>query len=563
MPNACSCQSRCSSQAKLEATEQAAAHLWRGLCLGRTDSFSCIALNTVKRYLPSCSSGLHEVHARAQQTSFGSSLLLQCNQSYFSLSTDNHSAFTSQSLRSKEHSYITRALFKLLQASTDRDTAEARWMTLNKKSTGPAMVDQVSVLPLELWARVFKELEPTPGTPEWDWCPVMLKAQTSFWQLPLVCKGFCSVFRTHLELGHHILLNKKKLRSGNQRVAASLVPWLEARAAVVKTFHANHWSKDVVKYLTALKHQSSAMADIVLKPKHMTEVSCLASFTALTSCCLQSVYGKHCGTVDLTPLQGLQVLTKLALNRGWYCSLSAVSHLTDLDLNTAHISDSDYCDFASNLVHLKMQTSNLTMLHARGLMACVALQSLEISEHCTIGAVRGVDCLDTFKSVSGDIRISADFSPLACLTDLQLSLRNHGQPSQLFGLGTLPHLHSLHLIVPGPAHIGAAFEKLNKLTNLYVGTAKGNSFTSKDCISFSLDWQALHDLRQLEIRCLFSAGKSFMDIAKLLCLRCLKLEDAEPATRESAWYLGGLSRKVTSDHPKVLFECPRMFRSAC
>ena len=426
---------------------------------------------------------------------------------------------------------------------------------------GLAMTDQVSVLPLELWARVFKELEPTPGTPEWDWNPVMLKAQTSFWQLPLVCKGFCNVFRTHLELGHHILLDKGKLKSRSQQVAASLVPWLEARAAFVKTFHANDWSMDVVKYLRALQHQSSGLTVIELTPRHMRDVICLASFTALTSCCLHSSCHNYRDTVDLTPLQGLQMLTKLALNRGCYCSLSAVSHLTDLDLNTAHVSDSDYCNFASNLIHLRMQTSDLDMLHARGLMACVALQSLEISVHCNIGAVHGVDCLDTFMSASGDIRISADFSPLACLTDLQLNLQYHSRPSQLFGLGTLPHLQSLHLIVPGPAHIGPAFERLNKLTNLYVGTENGTSFDFRACVS--LNWQALHELRQLEIRCLFSAGKSIMDIAKLLYLRCLKLEDAEPANGESAWYLGGLSRKMMSDHPKVLFECPKMFKSAC
>ncbi len=353
------------------------------------------------------------------------------------------------------------------------------------------MTDQVSVLPLELWARVFKELEPTPGAPEWDWCPVMLKAQTSFWQLPLVCKGFCNVFRTHLELGHHILLDKGKLKSRSQQVAASLVPWLEARAAFVKTFHANDWSMDVVKYLRALQHQSSGLTVIELRPRHMREVICLASFTALTSCCLHSSCHNYHDTVDLTPLQGLQMLTKLALNMGHYSSLSSMSHLTDLDLNRAHVSDSGYSTFASNLIHLRMQKSDLDMLHARGLMACIALQSLEISEDCTMSAVHRVDCLDTSVSASGDIRVSADFSPLACLTDLRLSLRNHSQPSHLCGLGTLPYLQSLHLVVAGPVDIGPAFERLNILTDLYVGTVERIGFFYKECVSFSLDWQAL------------------------------------------------------------------------
>ncbi len=424
------------------------------------------------------------------------------------------------------------------------------------------MTDQISILPLELWARVFKELEPTPGTPECDWCPVMLKAQTSFWQLPLVCKGFCNVFRTHLELKHHILLDKGKFKSRSEQVATSLVPWLEATAAVVKTFHATDWSIDVVKYLRALQHQSSGLTVIELRTIHKHEVICLSSFTALTSCCLHS--SLHHDAVDLRPLQGLRMLTRLALNRGHYSSLSSLSHLTDLDLNRAHVSDSGYSTFASNLIHLRMQSSDLGMLHARGLMACIALQSFQISEDCTISAVHGADCLDTSMSASGDIRVSADFSPLACLTDLRLSLQSHGQvTSHLCGIGTLPCLRSLHLVVAGPVYVGPAFERLNKLTNLYVGTVKRISFPYKEPVSFSLDWQALLELHQLEIRGLFSVGSSFMNLAKLSCLRCLKLEEADPANGETSWYLRILCSKVMSDHPAVLCRCPRWFQTAC
>ncbi|DBB08183.1 TPA: hypothetical protein ACH3X3_008366 [Trebouxia sp. C0006] len=423
------------------------------------------------------------------------------------------------------------------------------------------MTDQISVLPLELWAREFKELEPTPGTPELDWCPVMLKAQTSFWQLPSVCKGFCNVFRAHPELGHHILLDTGKLKSRSPQVAASLVPWLEARAAFVKTFHANDWSMDVVKYLRTLQHQSSGLTVIELKTIHNHEVICLSSFTALTSCCLHP--SLHHDTLDLRPLQGLQMLTKLALNRGGYSNLSSMSHLTDLDLNRAHIYDSGYSTFASNLIHLKMQKSDLDGLHAWGLMACIALQSFEISEDCTIGAKHWVDCLDTSVSPSGFVRNSADLSPradfssLACLTALRLSLRSHGHP--LCGLSTLPCLQSLHLVVAGPVDIGPAFERLNKLTNLYVGTVERISFLYKEFVSFLLDWQALLELHQLEIRGLFSAGSSFMNLAKLSCLRCLELEEADPANGETSWYLKSLCSKMMSDHPAVLCRCPRWF----
>ncbi len=428
------------------------------------------------------------------------------------------------------------------------------------------MTDQISVLPMELWARVFKELEPIPGTPEWDWHPVMLKAQTSFWQLPLVCKGFRNVFRTHLELGHHILLDKGKLLSHSRQAVASLVPWLKARAAVVKTFHANGWSMDFVKYLRALQHQSSGLTIIELTPRHKREVTCLASFTALKSCCSHSSCHIYQDTVDLTPLRGLQMLTKLSLNMEHYSGLSSLSHLTDLDLNTAQVYDSGYSTFASNLIHLKMQKGNLDMLHARGLMACVALQSFEISEDCTIIAEHWVDCLDTVVSTSGDISVSADLSSLTCLTDLRLTFQSQGYgqvASDLCGLGTLPCLQSLHLVVPGHVNIGPAFERLNKLTSLYVGCVKRSDHFYKEPVSFSLDWQALLELRQLEIRGLFRAGSSFTNLAKLSCLRCLKLEEADPANGETSWYLRILCSRMMSDHPAVLCRCHRWFQTGC
>ena len=143
--------------------------------------------------------------------------------------------------------------------------------------------------------------------------------------------------------------------------------------------------------------------------------------------------------------------------------------------NTAQVYDSGYSTFASNLIHLKMQKGNLDMLHARGLMACVALQSFEISEDCTIIAEHWVDCLDTVVSTSGDISVSADLSSLACLTDLRSTFQSQGYgqvASDLCGLGTLPCLQSLHLVVPGHVNIGPAFERLNKLISLYVGCVK-------------------------------------------------------------------------------------------
>lgn len=204
-----------------------------------------------------------------------------------------------------------------------------------------------------------------------------------------------------------------KLLSHSQQAVASLVPWLEARAAVVKTFHANGWSMDVVKYLRALQHQSSGLTVVELRPRHMSEVTCLASFTALTSCGLHSSRHNYHDTVDLTTLQGLQMLTKLALNRGHYSSLSSMSHLTDLDLNMAHVSDLGYSTAASKLIHLRMQNSDLDNLRARGLMACIALQSLQISEGCTMSAVRRVDCLDT--SASARVIMATCTAQISCM----------------------------------------------------------------------------------------------------------------------------------------------------
>lgn len=164
---------------------------------------------------------------------------------------------------------------------------------------------------------------------------------------------------------------------------------------------------------------------------------------------------------------------------------------------------------------------------------------------------------------SADFSSCADFSSLACLTALHSSLRSHAHP--LSGLGTLPCLQSLHLVVAGPVDIGPAFERLNKLTSLYVGTVKRTDNFYKEPVSFLLDWQALLELRQLEIRGLSSAGSSFMNLAKpvLSCLRCVKLEEAVPANGETSWYLLILCSKMMSAHPAVLCRCHRWFQTGC
>lgn len=305
------------------------------------------------------------------------------------------------------------------------------------------MADPTVTLPVEVWARVFSHLEPTPGDPQYDLYTTAVKAQASLWQLPLVCTTFRTVFKTHPKLGHKVFLPKgEKQKYPSSTLTASLVGWLKAWAEVIQSFELHCWSVDLHQYLRALSHPSTTMTHIVVKPRGSAEACLLSSFTALTSCCLRSAYKGKYGSLDLTPLQGLCSLTKLTLQNGRFSNLSAASHLTELDLGYATVTSASSCALVSCLVKIRTHGSSVDKLHEKGLLACTALQSFRILDTCEFLAAEVADCF-TICSSFPDAFVPANFSSLVCLTELSLSAQFSEWAVDLRSIGTIPNLEIL------------------------------------------------------------------------------------------------------------------------
>jgi len=407
----------------------------------------------------------------------------------------------------------------------------------------------VSSLPLEVWFKVFQHLEPRVDPKTGYWVPAV-EAQEYFWQLPRVCKAFHRVLKAHPQLGCQVTLEKAPLKSPNKNLAASLVPWLQARATVVQRLGVQSWTPDVIKFLRALEHPGSTLSAIHLKTRYKAEICTLVSFTSLTSCSLKASNKTCYETPDLEPLQGLPHLTHVCLEDRYFSTLSAASHLTRLELKFARVINAAYCNFASSLVDLYMEYGDLGGLHARGLLACTALQRLEVRDCCSIAAA---DQADSFQCCGGTTDIEDDHWPddmsfLGCLTDLCVNLQERSNGVDLTGVATLTNLQ---IVVNGPTIVGPMMENLHKLVCLELSSCYNPDLHFELCC----DWRGYRVLQKLHISGLFQADSKLLGLVELPHLRNVDMSCATPADHASAFFLGSLSKHMALKRRRVNFQC--------
>ncbi|DBB08477.1 TPA: hypothetical protein ACH3X3_008627 [Trebouxia sp. C0006] len=413
----------------------------------------------------------------------------------------------------------------------------------------------VGSLPIELWCNVFQHLEPRIDPKTGHWLP-SLEAQAYFWQLPRVCKAFQRVFKALPRLGCQAVLKRAALKSPNKALATSLVPWLQARAAVLQRLCVECWAPDVVKFLRALKHPDSTLSALHFEARYQAEICTLASFTSLTSCSLKSTYAGS-DMPDLQPLQGLPHLTHVSLENGEFTTFSAASHLTRLELRFTQVTNAVYCNFASSLVDLYISDGDLVGLHARGLLACTALQRLEIWDHCSSNAANQADAFQCCSNPEDDEddHWPADMSPLACLTDLRVRLREGSGGVNLTGVATLTSLTILFyfILFGGPIIVGPMMENLHKLVCLEL--AQHARFNHGSDFDLRCDWRGYHVLQKLRIEGLFKADNKLLGLVQLPHLRNVLMRNATPADHASAFFLGSLSTQMALKRRGVKFQC--------
>ncbi len=410
----------------------------------------------------------------------------------------------------------------------------------------------VSSLPLEVWFKIFQHLEPRVDPRTGYWVPAV-EAQAYFWQLPRVCKAFHRVLKAHPQLGCQVTLEKAPLKSPNKNLATGLVPWLQARAAVMQRLGVQCWTPDVVKFLRALEHPGSTLPAIHFKTRYQAEICTLASFTSLTCCSLRRSNNTCYATPDLEPLRGLPHLTHVCLVEGDFSTLSAASHLTRLELKFARVTNTGYCNFASSLVDLYMEYGDLGGLHARGLLACTALQRLEVRDCCSIAAA---DQTDSFQCYGGTTDIEDDHWPdgmsfLTCLTDLCVHLQERSNGVYLTRVATLTSLTNLQFVVNGPTIMGPMMENLHKLVCLELTSC----YNPHSHFELCCDWRGYRVLQKLCIRGRFQADSKLLGLVELPHLRNVDMSRATPADHASAFFLGSLSKHMALKLRRVNFQC--------
>lgn len=374
------------------------------------------------------------------------------------------------------------------------------------------MTDPATSLPSELWARIFGLLQPTPKLLQFQVCQVGFACQSSFRQLPLVCRGFQSTFKNHPDCCNHILLKESMLDEAES--GASVLAWLWVHSMVLKSVKAYALEPSIIaRWLSALSGPDPALELAWLGIVSQADVNSLAGFKALTTCWLAGGRGE----IDLAPLQTLDKLVSLKLESGHFTSVNAAGHLTSLECvrHTLVMSSSD-CRSCTSLVNLEVGSGSSVSLHTRGVCACTALQRVQLGYCSRICAADRSNLLSTLAHVGETTApLPANVSCLTVLTHLSLSVHppwcDYASQANFSEVSLLASLESLYVEVMGSFKVDQAFGALTKLTYLSICTTS----VDKGCADLSVDWTSLKALQSLHVHAPFTCGVSVLGLAEL------------------------------------------------
>ena len=405
-------------------------------------------------------------------------------------------------------------------------------------------------LPVELWARIIKKLSPCSMTgrpPQLCWIPSMFARQSSFWQLPSVCKAFQATFQSHPEFCSHISISDQMLERGE----SSLLAWLRTHRTVLKSLQAHTQHPQVAQYLLALSDAECALECASLTASKSV-LNSLETFTALTTCSLRGD-SPDLGSpnLDLMPLQTLETLTSLALETGRFTNVNAAGHLTSLAARHVRITSSEDCRFCSSLLDLQIAGACISM-HTRGLCACTALQSMNVGLYSSILAQdRSLTFHPHVAMNHQEVLCPTVVSCLTALTRLGLSFCAQQQAAVL-GISMLASLEHLTLSTSSSFRVGQEFEALTKLTWLCIcGTSTGLN-AAEAYVDLSLNWEPLQALQVLWVLSRFSCDERLLTLAALQNLRDAHFSEAQPVNSSVTALLATLQHRFAKKNSSSL-----------
>ena len=255
----------------------------------------------------------------------------------------------------------------------------------------------------------------------------------------------------------------------------------------------------------------------------------LGNFKALTTCSLTSCFKYKFWSpgLDLTPLRSLEKLETLSLEQGKFFNIHVARQLTCLGVVNAQVTGVE-CSFCSALVKLTLDGGQLLHLHSDGLLACTALQSLELWGRCGMSAARYEDGFDTDVPLYQMMHMPEQMSRLQLLVDLALCIDHPGWQEAFSRICTLTNLETLKLNAAGTVEIGNTFESLVKLRMLCVGTVQ------QGCLKLPLDGRQALQSFAIVCCCSFTCDVGILGLLELKHLSHLFVIDAPAADRSTA-----------------------------
>ena len=260
-----------------------------------------------------------------------------------------------------------------------------------------------------------------------------------------------------------------------------------------------------------------------------------ACFTDLTRVFLWGgAPGQGSPHLDLAPLQRLKSLSCLELEEGRFVNVNATRYLTRLAIRRAEVMSGSDCTFCRSLVDLQLRAHGSITMHARGVGACTALQSLRVGKECNVYAQDKSNALDTRCSamISNAFLLPTDMSCLTALTRLSLDFSGHAQQADFSGISMLASLKALDLTSPGTFKVSQEFSCLTKLTEMWIGNPKGVG-----CVHLLFDWKLMPALQKLCVLSDFSCNEKVLALAALDHLEEADFVHANPVNASSTnWF---------------------------
>ena len=392
----------------------------------------------------------------------------------------------------------------------------------------------------DLWAKILVELEGgfTDGLCLRVVEPYsMAKAQSKFHQLRLVCHKFNDVFKGRPRLSRCLLLSPAL----TQESLPSLLAWLQQYGAFVEIFAAYCDSPCVEAALGKLMPPQTSLDNVFLSECISSAVQLMSGLTSLTYC--EIVSPKD--TVDLDPLKDLANLQKLHLTDGKFFASGLPAHLTNLTIEGANvwIQSTLGSSCVTSLQKLRVRDSQLYGLHPRGLLACSAVEHLQMMS-CLVTADELEQRVDFTAEMPGGMPVClpTGISALTSLSSLMLSLDNLG--TEVFDLGPLHALTLLQDLFVHSEGLGislrfsAELSALQKLTSLCL-SASGRAEDDEDnpsdraVANLHVDWSCMHALQGLTIcNWHFTCTSSMVELTALRNLSLVDFDNSRPVEME-------------------------------